>query len=142
LSVANFPEIIRKLIITEMPLSSQISGWFPENLLLRRSAHLKLLFVSILQKSYLHVERERERERERNSQLGITQEGKVKGPIWISFQPGSHSQSKPIIEALEGLHVPCPHFIIAHTAAAHTHHHYHPHTKSSSLIPTTLIKTK
>jgi hypothetical protein len=65
LSVANFPEIIRKLIITEMPLSSQISGWFPENLLLRRSAHLKLLFVSILQKSYLHVERERERERER-----------------------------------------------------------------------------
>lgn len=63
---------------------------------------------------------EKEREIERNSQLGTTQEGKVKGPICIFFQPGLHSQSKPIIEALEGMHVPCPQFVIAHTASART----------------------
>lgn len=57
--------------------------------------------------------------RERNSQLGITQEGKVKGPISIFFQPELHSHSKPSSEALEALHVPCPQFINAHTSPVH-----------------------
>jgi hypothetical protein len=56
--------------------------------------------------------------RERNSQLGITQEGKVKGPISF-FQPELHSHSKPSSEALEALHVPCPQFINAHTSPIH-----------------------
>jgi len=39
-------------------------------------------------------------------QLGSTQDGKVKVPICIFFQPGLHSQSKPSNEASEALHTP------------------------------------
>lgn len=65
------------------------------------------------------------------SQFGIRQEGYVREPIWISFQPGLQSQSKPTrpiwgttiewLESLDNLHFPCPQFTTEQTISAMPH---------------------
>lgn len=54
----------------------------------------------------------------KHSQLGIIQEGKAKGPIWIFCQPDLHTHSNPSKEALEALHAPCPQFTTEHAIPA------------------------